>query len=154
MAGQKAGKEMRAFFSRISNTICNNKQIVSYLFFGVCTTILNMAVYDILYERLGMPNVSSTAAAWLLAVVFAYVTNKTLVFKSQRENSAKQLIEFLSFFACRAITGLLDIAIMFVSVDYMGWSGLVWKLISNIIVTVVNYVASKFWIFSPTSKEK
>ena len=145
---------MKNTFEQIQMQCRKHHQIISYLFFGVCTTILNMAVYAMLYEWLGISNVESTTIAWLLAVLFAYVTNKTLVFKSKRENKTQQLTEFVSFFACRAITGLLDIAIMFISVDYMGWNALVWKLISNIIVTVANYIASKFWIFQAKSKKE
>lgn len=126
-------------------------EIVSYLFFGVCAMLVNMAVYYVLYELLDVGNVPATILAWLAAVLFAFFTNKRYVFKSRRENGADFLAEFASFFGCRVLTGALDVAIMAVAVDRLHGNGVLWKLISNVIVTVLNYVASKFFIFKKNS---
>ena len=124
-----------------------NKQLILYLFFGVCTTVINTICYGILYELLLVNNVLSTILAWLAAVIFAFVTNKVFVFESKRNNATEKLSEITSFFGCRILTGILDVVIMAVAVDYLRWNGLLWKLISNIIVTIINYIASKFFIF-------
>ena len=124
-----------------------NKQLILYLFFGVCTTVINTICYGILYELLLVNNVLSTILAWLAAVIFAFVTNKVFVFESNRNNATEKLSEITSFFGCRILTGILDVVIMAVAVDYLRWNGLLWKLISNIIVTIINYIASKFFIF-------
>ena len=124
-----------------------NKQLILYLFFGVCTTVINTICYGILYELLLVNNVLSTILAWLAAVIFAFVTNKVFVFESKRNNATEKLSEITSFFGCRILTGILDVVIMAVAVDYLKWNSLLWKLISNIIVTIINYIASKFFIF-------
>ena len=124
-----------------------NKQLILYLFFGVCTTVINTTCYGILYELLLVNNVLSTILAWLAAVIFAFVTNKVFVFESKRNNATEKLSEITSFFGCRILTGILDVVIMAVAVDYLKWNSLLWKLISNIIVTIINYIASKFFIF-------
>lgn len=124
-----------------------NKQLLLYLFFGVCTTAINTICYGVLYALLYIDNITSTIIAWMVAVIFAFITNKVYVFESQRTKRSERLKEFTSFFSCRILTGVLDIAIMAVTVDYLKWNSLVWKLISNIIVTIINYVASKFVIF-------
>ena len=124
-----------------------NKQLILYLFFGVCTTAINTICYGILYELLLVNNVLSTILAWLAAVIFAFVTNKVFVFESKRNNATEKLREITSFFGCRILTGILDVVIMAVAVDYLKWNSLLWKLISNIIVTIINYIASKFFIF-------
>lgn len=124
-----------------------NKQLILYLFFGVCTTAINTICYGILYELLLVNNVLSTILAWLAAVIFAFVTNKVFVFESKRNNATEKLSEITSFFGCRILTGILDVVIMAVAVDYLKWNSLLWKLISNIIVTIINYIASKFFIF-------
>ena len=124
-----------------------NKQLILYLFFGVCTTVINTICYGILYELLLVNNVLRTILAWLAAVIFAFVTNKVFVFESKRNNATEKLSEITSFFGCRILTGILDVVIMAVAVDYLRWNGLLWKLISNIIVTIINYIASKFFIF-------
>lgn len=138
---------MNDLILKISNLLSAHKQIVLYLIFGVCTTVINTVCYWLLYDILSWSNLISTVIAWLVAVIFAFITNKRYVFESRKSGVRAQLTEFVSFFGCRILTGILDAVIMAVAVDLMKWNGLVWKLISNIIVTVVNYIASKFLIF-------
>ncbi len=138
--------------NRITESIRKNKQLLLYLFFGMCTTAINTICYGVLYEFLCVDNIPSTILAWLVAVIFAFVTNKIFVFDSKRTRASEQLTEFVSFFSCRIITGIMDVVIMAVAVDYLKWNSLIWKLISNIIVTIINYVASKFIIFKNDSK--
>ena len=89
----------------------------------------------------------STALAWLLAVIFAFATNKKWVFDSQSMEWKVLLYELASFFACRIATGVFDMAVMYVAVDVMAWNEMLWKLLSNVIVIILNYVASKLVIF-------
>lgn len=127
-----------------------NKQLLLYLFFGVCTTAINTVSYWLLYEVLVWGNITSTILAWIAAVIFAFVTNKTFVFESRRANMMERINEVVLFFGSRLLTGVLDVVIMTVTVDMLKWNGLLWKLISNIIVTIINYIASKFVIFKDT----
>lgn len=64
------------------------KEVILYVFFGVCTMILNTVVYAVLYQQLGVSNVTSTAVAWLAAVIAAYLTNRVWVLKARRQASA------------------------------------------------------------------
>lgn len=123
------------------------KEVILYLFFGGCTTVINTVVYGVLYGPLQLANVPSTIAAWLVAVIFAFYTNRRFVFESRESTAAGRWREFGSFFGCRVLTGILDVLIMAAAVDWMGWNGLLWKLISNVLVIVLNYIASKFFIF-------
>lgn len=123
------------------------KESILYLFFGGCTTAVNTVVYHLLFEILSVPNLLSTLAAWAAAVLFAYVTNKVFVFESKTADKRALLMELVSFFACRLVTGGMDIAIMYVAVDLLHANGTLWKLLSNVVVIIVNYVASKLLIF-------
>lgn len=118
-----------------------------YLIFGVLTTAVNIVSYHIAYDMMGIANVPSTCIAWLLAVIFAFITNKKFVFDSRSYARAVVLRELRDFFTCRILTGLLDVAIMFAAVDLLHWNALVWKVISNGLVIVLNYIASKLVIF-------
>ena len=138
---------MKNLILKISSLFSTHKQIILYLIFGVCTTVINTVCYWLLYDVLSWSNLLSTVIAWLAAVIFAFVTNKRYVFESKKSGIHEQLTEFASFFSCRILTGILDVIIMAVAVDMLKWNGLVWKLISNIFVTVLNYIASKFLIF-------
>lgn len=131
----------------MTDLIKKYKGIISYLFFGVCTTLVNVAVYYVCYNVCGMFNVGATVIAWLLAVLFAFVTNKMFVFDSPSWSAEALKHEIPSFFGCRFLTGVLDVGIMYAAVDLMGWNGMIWKFISNVLVIVLNYAASKLIIF-------
>ena len=120
---------------------------ILYLVFGAVTTAVNVAVYWVCYEVLSVPNVPATVLAWVLSVAVAYVTNKLWVFESKSFAPAVLWPELGKFVAARGATGLLDLVVMFLCVDVLGWPGTVVKLGSNVLVVVLNYVLSKLVIF-------
>ena len=123
------------------------KSIIAYVFFGGCTTLVNTAVYYLCYNLLGISNVVATVIAWLLAVLFAFITNKLWVFESKSFSAQVLRRELPSFFAARLLTGLLDLLIMYIAVDRLQLNALLWKLLSNVIVIILNYIASKLFVF-------
>lgn len=125
----------------------NYRQAISYIFFGGCTTIINIIVYYILYYRLSINNFTSNVIAWVIAVLFAYITNKIYVFKKYSLRFQAVIKETLYFTACRLSTGILDVSIMYFAIDLMQWNALFWKVITNIFIIVSNFVLSKYWIF-------
>lgn len=127
-------------------------EIISYLFFGVCTVAVNMGVYSLCYKAIKMGNLPATVVAWISAVIFAFFSNKLLVFKSQQNNKSDWVQECARFLACRIFSGFLDVAIMAVVVDCFGGDAVFWKMLSNVVVTVFNYMASKCWIFVKNKK--
>lgn len=127
--------------------IKHNTGILSYLFFGVLTTLINMVVYAVLFQNCILNNVASTISAWIAATIFAFVTNKLFVFKSTKKDVKTLLYELGSFYFFRIATGIADILIMWVSVDILHLNPTLFKLISNLIVIVLNYLASKLVIF-------
>lgn len=121
--------------------------ILSYLFFGVLTTVVNYVVYLPCYNLLGLSAVVSNGIAWVVAVAFAYLTNKPFVFKSN-DWSAKTVIPELSkFVGCRIGSGLAESLILLVAVDLLGWNGNIWKLLTNVLVVILNYIGSKLLVF-------
>lgn len=136
---------------KIKELYTKYKSIILYLVFGAGTTVVNIVTYYVMYDLLSVPNVPSDIAAWITAVLFAFVTNRRYVFEQTDNSSHRLLRDFVSFVGCRLATGVLDVAIMYLAVDLMHWNGLVWKIISNILVVVLNYIASKYFIFK---KEK
>ncbi len=137
----------------IKNLFIRYKSMILYVLFGGFTTLVNMGAYHLTFNMMGIPNVPSTIIAWLLAVIFAFLTNKQWVFDSRSWKADVLIREALAFFSARIATGLLDIVIMYAAVDVMHWNGLIWKLISNVIVIVLNYVASKLFIFKKNGDE-
>lgn len=123
------------------------KNVLSYLFFGVCTTIINIVAYNFFYYVMNVSNVISNIIAWVIAVLFAFATNKLFVFESKSSGGRVIFRELFSFLGCRALTGIFDLGIMYVAVDCLAQNGMLWKIISNVLVIVLNYIASKLFIF-------
>ena len=121
--------------------------ILSYLFFGVLTTLVNYAVYLPLYNLCQFSATVSNAIAWVVAVAFAYLTNKPFVFKSFDWSMKTVVPELTKFVGCRIGSGAMETLILLLTVDILGWNGNIWKLFTSVLVVVLNYVASKLFIF-------
>ena len=121
--------------------------VLSYLFFGVLTTVVNYAVYLPCYNLLGLSAAVSNVIAWVAAVAFAYLTNKPWVFKSHDWSMKTVVPELTKFVACRVGSGALETGIIFVFVDWLGFDGNVFKLITSVLVVILNYIASKLLVF-------
>jgi len=139
---------------RVRELLHRYRGIILYGVFGVLTTAVNTACYYLCFDILALPNLVSTAIAWLVAVLFAFITNKLWVFDSKSFAKGVFFRELASFFSCRIATGLLDLGIMYVAVDCKGRNEMLWKLLANIIVIVLNYVASKMLIFKKQHADK
>ena len=121
--------------------------ILAYLVFGVLTTVVNYLVYLPCYNLLGMKAVVSNVIAWAVAVIFAYVTNKPFVFRSYDWSAKTMVPEFFKFVGCRVASGAMESLIILVSVDILGWNGNVWKLLTSVLVVILNYIGSKLLVF-------
>lgn len=121
--------------------------ILSYLFFGGLTTVVNYLVYLPCYNMLHFSASISNVIAWVVAVAFAYLTNKPFVFKSHDWSWKTVGPELAKFVGCRVGSGLLETAIIFVTVDCLLWNGNIWKLVTSVLVVILNYVASKLLVF-------
>lgn len=127
--------------------IKKNKSFIAYGVFGIFTTIVNIVTYNLCYNYIGISNTLSNIAAWILAVTFAYLTNKVWVFGSESWRWEVLRKEIPAFVSCRIATGVLDLIIMYICVDIMEWHALVMKVISNVLVIILNYIFSKLIIF-------
>ena len=121
--------------------------MIPYAIFGVLTTLVNIAAYWLCAHPLGIPTVPSTVIAWVLAVLFAYVTNRKWVFHSKAVTRQEIVREGISFYLCRLGTGVLDWLGMYVMVDVLHWNDLIVKIAVNIVVIILNSVASKLIVF-------
>ena len=130
------------------------KDVLYYGIFGGLTTVVNIATYWLMAHPLGLDTVPSSIVAWVVAVSFAYITNRKWVFHSEAHTKRDVIKEVLYFFACRLATGTIDWMFMYVTVDVLNRNDLLMKFISNVIVIVLNYIASKVLIFKHANKEK
>ena len=121
--------------------------ILVYLVFGVLTTAVNYVVYLPCYNLLGFSAAVSNVIAWVAAVAFAYLTNKPFVFHSHDWSAGTVVPELTKFVGSRVASGALETCIIFVTVDCLLWNGNVMKLVTSVLVVMINYVASKLLVF-------
>ena len=125
------------------------KEIVNYLIVGGLTTVVSLGVYygcvlTILDPEVAVQLQAANIISWIAAVTFAYFTNRKFVFESKNENKLK---EAAAFYGSRVTTLLVDMGCMILMVTLFGWNDKIAKLIVQVIVTVANYVLSKFIVF-------
>lgn len=123
------------------------KEMISYLVFGVLTTVVNIALYILLTKGLSVDYRWATTVAWIVSVLFAFVTNKLYVFKSKTLTTSIMFRELLSFFFFRGLSYVLDLTIMIICVSWLSIDDIIAKILANIVVILVNYIASKYFIF-------
>lgn len=136
-----------------------NRETVSYLIFGVLTTLLDLIVFELSYHLLPISHpdtltLVSNTVAWVAAVLFAFVTNKLYVFRSKSFAWRLFLWEFLTFVAARVITWGISSIGMILLVDRWYVNELLSKILVNVIVIILNYVFSKLFVFRRKGKGK
>ena len=124
-----------------------HEQIISYVFFGGLTPLVNFIVYYPLYNLCQLSASLSNILAWIVAVIFAYLTNKPFVFKSKDWTMKTVAPEFAKFVGSRFGSGLLETVIIRITVDILLWNGNLWKIIVSVLVVILNYITSKFFAF-------
>ena len=128
-----------------SNSKC--KELCHYLLFGSLTTLVNVASYYLLTEKLGVFYLTGNAFAWLLAVSFAFVTNKRFVFRPGEESRRDVKEACLLFFCSRFFSGMLDMGLMFVFVTIAQADAFISKILVVVGVILFNFTISKHLIF-------
>lgn len=123
------------------------RELILYVFFGGLTTLVNWAGYWLLADVFHVPYLWATAIAQVLSILFAYVTNRIWVFESKAKGFSAVFWEMVRFFGCRAASFVLDLVCMRIGVGGLHINDMVMKLLSNVIVVIVNYVFSKLIVF-------
>ena len=123
------------------------EEVLSYLIFGFLAFVVNYAVYAVGIKAFSLNYQVSNMIAWVVAVIFAYWTNRTFVFKSKTKEITSILKEFASFVSARLATLILEIVILWLFVDVLNINDLFAKLVGQFVVIVTNYFLSKLWIF-------
>ncbi len=134
---------------KIKELYAKYEEIINYLVVGVLTTVVSLATYYLLVFTVLNPDSGwqlqlANIISWIVSVTFAYITNRKYVFKSKEQNIKK---EASSFYASRIVTLLMDMGIMFVFVTLLHLNDKIFKIVSQVIVIVANYIISKFFVF-------
>ena len=125
-------------------------EIISYVIVGGFTTVVSLASYyllilTVLDSNNGIQLQMANIISWILAVTFAFFTNKKYVFKTENSNKISEVIKF---FGSRVSTLLIDMFLMFLMVTILKIDAKIAKIIVQFIVLILNYIFSKFFVFN------
>ena len=137
---------MNNLIEKIINKLFN-REMISYLIFGVLTTVVNLVVFQLCDAVLGIYYIAANVIAWIIAVIFAYVSNKLFVFESKSWELKLVVREVISFGSARILSLLFETGFIALTVEVMGMPKFISKIIASIFVVIINYVASKLFIF-------
>lgn len=124
-----------------------HKEGMRYLVFGFLSTVVNIAVFEIFYNYIKLSTITSNIIAWIAAVIFAYLTNKYFVFFTKAKDRKDLIREVISFFSARIFTLVVESIFLNIFIDRLGYDSTVMKIISNILVIILNFIFSKIFIF-------
>lgn len=131
-----------------------NRETISYLIFGVLTTVVSIVSYEVVKRLLArgkepaplIINIS-TVASWILAVAFAFVTNKLFVFQSMSMDTGVLFKEIISFVGARLLSLGFEVVWMNVTTVVLKWNDSFCKIAAQFVIVVLNYIFSKLFIF-------
>jgi len=137
--------------NKIKDLYIKYEEIISYLFFGVLTTVVSFVSY-LIFANIFFPQKSdldiqfANILSWICAVTFAYITNRIWVFKSKTKGK-KQTREIFEFVSARIFSLLVDMGMMYVMYSLMHINDTIAKIIVQFVVVAMNYILSKLIIF-------
>ena len=132
---------------KLANLYREHREGMRYLIFGALSTVINIVVFAICSKIVNLSTTVSNVIAWIIAVLCAYVTNKLWVFNSKNNGNKEFIREIISFYGARVVTLALETAFLWIVIDKIGFNEILMKIISNIIVIILNYIFSKIFIF-------
>ena len=137
------------FWNFCWNIYYKNPEIWNYIIVGLLTTVVSLLTYFIVTRTILNPNNPfelqiANIISWIFAVAFAYFANRVYVFNSKNKNIGLELIKFVG---TRIASLLMDMFCMFMIVTVFSLSDVIGKIVSQVVVTIANYVLSKLFVF-------
>ncbi len=140
---------MKKIFNKLVKLYKKYEEIINYLIVGVLTTVVSLGTYFLVTNTFLEPSNEielqiANIISWVLAVAFAYFTNRIFVFKSKNQNKIK---EALSFVLARIFSLFIDMLTMYILVSLLHYNDGISKIATQVIIIIVNYVLSKLIVF-------
>lgn len=139
---------------RLKELYLKYEEIINYLFIGGCTTLISLLVYYLCVFTVFDPDKPlllqcANILSWIIAVAFAYIANRKVVFKSKNKNVKGEVSKFLG---ARIVTLLIDMLFMWLTVSVLHLNDKIMKIVSNVIIIILNYIFSKLFVFVKEKK--
>lgn len=137
----------------IRKLLVKYRKQLSYVFWGVATTLVNYVVYFGLVNGLGVHYLEGNIIAWAAAVLFAFVTNKRYVYRSESRKIKTVICELARFVSARLLSGAMETGLMALCVECFSWNESLVKLGVGVAVVVINYIFGEFFVFRHKKEE-
>ena len=121
--------------------------VVRYVFFGGCTTMVNLVSFYI-FRRLGVDLNAANLLSIVLAILFAYIVNSRFVFQNRCETPKDHIRPFCKFISARLVTMLIEVGGVWLLVQVIGMNDMAGKFATQFLVLILNYVFSRFFVFT------
>lgn len=131
----------------LKNYYAKFREMILYIFFGVWTVVISIITFYFFDIYMGIDVLVANVLSWLIAVLFAFITNKRWVFCSNVDTLSGLSREMLKFFLSRFSTLVLEEAIIWLFVVYLCQNSLAVKFSAQVMVIISNYVLSKKIVF-------
>lgn len=131
----------KKFFSKLQ------REVLLYLVFGGLTFLISVVTFSVLNVAFGMNELTANILSWIIAVVFAFATNRAFVFTSPCEKNVSFWKQMVSFFEVRTVTLLVEEIILLIFVSMLELPSIPIKVAAQVIVIVLNYILSKKIVF-------
>ena len=133
--------------NKIRELLEKYRELISYTFWGVMTTLVNYVVYFICTKGIKIDYLIANVIAWFVAVVFAFWVNKVYVFRSFGKDIKTMVREFGTFVSARILSGVLETGMLSLFVETLHFNDSVIKIVASVLVVIINYILSKLIIF-------
>lgn len=136
---------------KIEKLYNNYKEIVNYLIIGVLTTVVSLVSFYLIRIFVFTSNSQfdiqlANVISWVLAVLFAFVTNKKYVFES-KSTGYQKFLEMIKFYVSRLTTLGVEMFVMWLLTSPLKVDDMISKIIVQFIIVILNYVFSKLFVF-------
>lgn len=126
--------------------------VIRYVFFGGCTTLVNLVCFFVLRKCRVELNIANLISI-ITAILFAYVVNSRYVFQDKCETFKDHIRPFCKFISARLVTMVIEVGGVWLLVEVCKMNDMAGKFITQFIVLALNYIFSKFFVFT-TGKSK
>ncbi|GHP14735.1 cell wall teichoic acid glycosylation protein GtcA [Lentilactobacillus fungorum] len=141
-------------FNKLKSLYYQYQELIAYAFWGVATTVINVVVFWLLHNFTSWNYIINATIAWILSVLFSYLTNKAYVFHSPSESLMSDFLEMISFFGGRLATLFLEFLMLWIGITLMHQNQILVKIVENVIVIAINYFWSKWLVFRNSQNQK
>ena len=132
---------------KIKDLYAKHGDILRYLIIGGLTTLIDIVLFALLNGTLGLHYQLAKVICWVVAVAFAFVGNKWVVFRTKTTEKKELLREIGSFVSMRLVTLLFNVVFLYLTIGLFGWDENLSNILANVFVIILNYVLSKLVVF-------